>query len=58
MLLNFSQYVALALAAEGAAGAGATTAFRHNNTYTPDGLEECFERNAEGMLKNMAVVGG
>ena len=56
--MNFSQYVALALAAEGAAGAGATTAFRHNNTYTPDGLEECFERNAEGMLKNMAVVGG
>merc|ERR1712023_441481 len=29
--------------------------FVHNNAYTKDGLPECFERNAEGMLKNMAI---
>ena len=29
--------------------------FVHNNSYTPDGLPECFERNAEGMLSNMAI---
>lgn len=26
----------------------------HNNDYTKDNLEECFVRNREGMLKNMA----
>ena len=34
---------------------GATTTFIHNNAYRPEELEECFSRNAEGMLKNMAV---
>ncbi|KAL7453937.1 hypothetical protein ACHAXS_000317, partial [Conticribra weissflogii] len=31
--------------------------FVHNNNYenTPEALGECFERNAEGMLKNMAI---
>ena len=31
--------------------------FVSNNTYenTPESLGECFERNAEGMLKNMAI---
>ena len=29
--------------------------FIHNNSYTRDGLDECFERNSEGMLKNMAI---
>jgi len=52
---NVTKYVAAALAKEAEAGEGASTAFYHNNTYTPDKLEECFERNAEGMLKNMAV---
>lgn len=32
---------------------GASTTFIHNNAYTPPELGECFERNAEGMLKNM-----
>merc|ERR1711988_1340518 len=32
-----------------------TTTYYHNNAYKPDGLPECFERNAEGMLKNMAI---
>lgn len=34
---------------------GASTTFIHNNAYTPPELGECFERNAEGMLKNMAI---
>jgi hypothetical protein len=29
--------------------------FVHNNNYSKDQLGECFERNAEGMLKNMAI---
>ncbi len=31
--------------------------FLHNNNYrnTPEELSECFERNSEGMLKNMAI---
>jgi hypothetical protein len=36
---------------------GGTITFVSNNTYenTPESLGECFERNAEGMLKNMAI---
>ncbi|MGK3743316.1 MAG: hypothetical protein ACI90V_010172 [Bacillariaceae sp.] len=29
--------------------------FLHNNNYTKEELSECFERNSEGMLKNMAI---
>jgi predicted dehydrogenase len=29
--------------------------FLHNNNYSVEDLPECFERNAEGMLKNMAI---
>mmetsp|Transcript_12531 Transcript_12531/g.18399 ORF Transcript_12531/g.18399 Transcript_12531/m.18399 type:complete len:382 (+) Transcript_12531:34-1179(+) len=29
--------------------------FWHNNNYNESELPECFERNAEGMLKNMAI---
>lgn len=29
--------------------------FLHNNDYKKEELPECFERNAEGMLKNMAI---
>ena len=43
-----------ALEAEGK-NAGATTKFVHNNAYKEEELGECFERNAEGMLKNMAI---
>ena len=32
---------------------GGDTTFVHNNAYKEDELPECFERNAEGMLKNM-----
>jgi len=52
---NVTAYVASALEAEKKEFPGASTAFYHNNTYTKEGLPECFERNSEGMLKNMAV---
>ena len=29
--------------------------FLHNNNYKREDLGECFERNSEGMLKNMAI---
>lgn len=40
-----------------AAEHGGDITFVSNNTYenTPKSLGECFERNAEGMLKNMAI---
>lgn len=36
---------------------GTKVTFYHNNNYvnTPESLGECFERNSEGMLKNMAI---
>ena len=35
---------------------GAVTTFVHNNAYKREELPECFERNSEGMLKNMVCV--
>mmetsp|Transcript_40665 Transcript_40665/g.91419 ORF Transcript_40665/g.91419 Transcript_40665/m.91419 type:complete len:400 (+) Transcript_40665:207-1406(+) len=52
---NVTKYVREALAKEAEVGAGASTTFCANNAYKPHELDECFERNAEGMLKNMAV---
>jgi predicted dehydrogenase len=45
------------LAREYQASHGGEITFISNNTYqnTPESLGECFERNAEGMLKNMAI---
>lgn len=51
---NVASYVAEALEFE-AKHVGASTNFIHNNAYKEDELPECFERNAEGMLKNMAI---
>ena len=34
---------------------GGHVTFVHNNNYSKDDLGECFERNSEGMLKNMAI---
>ena len=51
---NVTPYVLEALAAEKKTP-GATTKFVHNNAYKEEELGECFERNAEGMLKNMAI---
>merc|ERR1719247_800242 len=51
---NVTPYVLNALEFEKATP-GASTTFVHNNAYKEEELGECFERNAEGMLKNMAV---
>ena len=32
-----------------------TITFCHNNSYHKNELNECFSRNSEGMLKNMAI---
>jgi len=37
------------------AHAGTNVTFLHNNNYKKTELNECFERNSEGMLKNMAI---
>ncbi|GMH60561.1 hypothetical protein TrRE_jg13552 [Triparma retinervis] len=51
---NVTPYVtkALAFAAE---TPGSHINFVHNNSYAREELGECFERNSEGMLKNMAI---
>jgi len=51
---NVTPYVLKALAAQ-KANPGSDIEFIHNNAYKTDELGECFERNAEGMLKNMAI---
>jgi len=51
---NVTPYVLKALEFEKATP-GASTKFVHNNAYKEEELGECFERNAEGMLKNMAI---
>jgi len=51
---NVTPYVLKALAFQKENGGGDVT-FIHNNAYSEPELPECFERNAEGMLKNMAI---
>uniref|UniRef100_A0A7S2MRL6 Gfo/Idh/MocA-like oxidoreductase N-terminal domain-containing protein n=1 Tax=Octactis speculum TaxID=3111310 RepID=A0A7S2MRL6_9STRA len=51
---NISSYVAQARDFE-AKNPGASTKFTSLNAYTREGLGECFERNKEGLLKNMAI---
>jgi len=51
---NVSQYTQLARDFE-SSNPGSTCTYIHNNAYTVDQLPECFFRNSEGMLKNMAV---
>merc|ERR1712032_1661899 len=52
---NVCKYVSKAR--EYSAANGGHVTFVSNNAYenTPESLGECFERNAEGMLKNMAI---
>jgi len=50
---NVTPYVIKALEAQAKLGGSMT--FIHNNAYKEEELPECFERNAEGMLKNMAI---
>ena len=54
LALSLSRYVTEAREFE-ARTPGASTTFCANNAYKPEELDECFERNSEGMLKNMAV---
>jgi predicted dehydrogenase len=51
---NVCEYVSLALE-QAKKAPGSVTTYVHNNAYTEAELPECFERNAEGMLKNMAI---
>jgi len=51
---NVTPYVKKALEFEGQTP-GASTTFVHLNAYKTEELGECFERNSEGMLKNMAI---
>jgi predicted dehydrogenase len=53
---NVCKFVSKARDFEGA-NAGSHITFVSNNAYenTPESLGECFERNSEGMLKNMAI---
>jgi predicted dehydrogenase len=43
------------LAATAEPGQKYDVTFVHNNAYSKEELPECFERNSEGMLKNMAI---
>jgi predicted dehydrogenase len=53
---NFSKYVRTAQDAMAKAEAGATFTLGRNDCFnTPESMDECFERNAEGMLKNMMI---
>jgi len=51
---NVTPYVLKALEAHKSTP-GSDIEFIHNNAYKQEELGECFERNAEGMLKNMAI---
>jgi len=58
VLMGFNKNVAqfsTKTMAESKASANSTVTFVHNNNYAKTELPECFERNAEGMLKNMAI---
>jgi len=52
---NFSQYILKAKAYMDTAGSDATLTLGRNDCFTPEQLDECFERNAEGMIKNQMV---
>merc|ERR1719316_162015 len=51
---NVASYVLKALEVQKETPDSSMT-FIHNNAYKEEELPECFERNAEGMLKNMAI---
>ena len=54
---NVSSYVTRVrqMAASTESGQNYDVTFLHNNAYSEHELPECFERNSEGMLKNMAI---
>lgn len=52
---NFSKYILQANAYMATAGPDSTLTVGRNDCFTPEMLDECFERNAEGMIKNQMV---
>merc|ERR1719390_608692 len=50
---NFSKYVRLAHEYAAQNPSETFTLTRNDTFNTPESLDECFERNAEGMMKNM-----
>lgn len=52
---NVSSYLVKSRAFVASSDKQCDITFLHNNNYKPEELPECFERNAEGMLKNMAI---
>merc|ERR1719401_948049 len=53
---NYSKYVSLAKDFMAHAPEGATVTLGRNDAFnSPEALDECFERNSEGMLKNMMI---
>jgi len=54
---NISSYLVKSREFASSQGTKPDVTFLHNNNYpnTEEALTECFERNAEGMLKNMAI---
>lgn len=53
---NYSKYVGLAKDFMAHAPEGATVTLGRNDAFnSPEALDECFERNAEGMMKNMMI---
>ena len=52
---NVTPYVRKALE-EAKKAPGSVTTYVHNNAYTEAELPECFERNSEGLLKNMVRI--
>jgi predicted dehydrogenase len=52
---NFARYTKQAREEAAKLGEEAETTFIHCNPFTEEGLPECFERNKEGMLRNMMI---
>jgi predicted dehydrogenase len=53
---NFSKYVRLAQEFYSTAPASASLTIGRNDMFnSPEAMDECFERNAEGMMKNMMI---
>eukprot|EP00419_Tripos_fusus_P001680 CAMPEP_0172688484 /NCGR_PEP_ID=MMETSP1074-20121228/22449_1 /TAXON_ID=2916 /ORGANISM="Ceratium fusus, Strain PA161109" /LENGTH=359 /DNA_ID=CAMNT_0013508129 /DNA_START=61 /DNA_END=1140 /DNA_ORIENTATION=- len=52
---NFSKYILQANAHLATAAPGSTLTLGRNDCFTAEMLDECFERNAEGMIKNQMV---
>jgi len=51
---NGSDYIARTMAYVRSVQGPVNVTFEHTNAYTPETIQECFERNSEGMLRNMA----